>query len=81
MHLLYLAMLSNRTSIHPPIARTSHVLSSSPSERAPDFYLSEVFDLEALQRKVGHPLLEWKDVKKTPEEGGVEESLGGWSAW
>lgn len=86
--MIYVAMLSERVAVVPPLAPSPRHL--GPSTPLPFMNFGEVFDLPRLSRAIRVPVIEWKDVKKAhydvpwshempPVEGAEVDELGCWS--
>ncbi|KAF8311624.1 hypothetical protein DL93DRAFT_2139392 [Clavulina sp. PMI_390] len=72
---IYIGILTHRIPIIGPFAPT-HV--GFDEDLIP---FGEIYDVERLASEIGHPVVEWRDVKKPYKEGEPFEALGGWSVW
>ncbi|KAJ7627140.1 hypothetical protein FB45DRAFT_835412 [Roridomyces roridus] len=71
MNVLYLAQITHRVPIIPRF-RPVHI----PGDNTPHRDFGDVFDVPALSKKLGMPILEWKEVKDLKSE--TLEDLGCW---
>ncbi|KAJ7029689.1 hypothetical protein C8F04DRAFT_1211923 [Mycena alexandri] len=72
MNLLYLSLLSQRVPVLPFFTPT-HVKHASTID------FGEVFDIPRLSQAIGHPVLEWWQVKDRDSK--VVDPMGCWSIW
>lgn len=71
VNLIYLGLLTNRVPVIPP-----HVPMHVGVE-ANDFEFGKIFDIPKLRTLLGHPVIEWRDVKN-----GIElDHIGCWTVW
>ncbi|KAL1746913.1 hypothetical protein HDZ31DRAFT_61736 [Schizophyllum fasciatum] len=71
IHVLYLALLSERVPIIPPFIANGHVGYDEPV-----LSFGEVFDLDFLRAQLRAPVLEWSDVQA---RDGATDTLGCWA--
>jgi hypothetical protein len=71
VNMIYLGILSGRVPIIPP-HHPLHVGST-----AGIFPFGEIFDLPRLIKEIGHPMIEWRDLKT----GIALDYIGCWSQW
>lgn len=70
IHLIYLALLSERVPVIPPFVHNPHVGWDGPL-----LSFGEVFDVDLLRAGLRKPVLQWSDVQA---QSGVPEPLGCW---
>ncbi|KAF6764104.1 hypothetical protein DFP72DRAFT_413685 [Ephemerocybe angulata] len=61
MHIVYLAMLSNRVPIIPPLVPAAHINTTAPS-----IPFSLIFSLPHLRHALRLPIIEWSELKSFP---------------
>ncbi|KAG8906710.1 hypothetical protein FRB99_006308 [Tulasnella sp. 403] len=71
VNMIYLSILTGRVAVIPPHVPV-HV-----GVEANEFLFSDVWDLPRLRRTVGHPMIEWADIKS----GISQDHIGCWSVW
>lgn len=73
MNLIYLGIISSRVPVLPSFS-PMHIGFDSEN-----FHFGDVFDLPRLRKAVGHPILEWRDLK---DHKSIEQDIFGcWSTW
>ena len=87
LNMVYLAMITQRVAVVPPLAPSQTHLGHVPLPFLP---FGAVFDLPRLAKAIRTPIVEWSDIKiapynvpwtdKSPKVEGVQrDSLGCWS--